>query len=261
MSKGCVFTAFKKNHGVEQIDSVRDKFEVVDLGKRLDLESGPFMDTAAVLKNLDLFITSDTAVAHLAGAMGVPVWLILSSTPDWRWLSDREDCPWYPSMRLFRQLEHRQWNPVFARMAEELGKLVQSTRRLRGETVLVEISPGELIDKITILEIKRDRFVDSEKRNNVSYELNRLVEAREKLPMDLPDLSELTNRLKAVNETLWRIEDDIRECERRGDFGPLFIELARSVYQNNDERASIKRRINQVLGSKLIEEKSYCAVS
>jgi tetratricopeptide (TPR) repeat protein len=86
----------------------------------LDEASGPFMDTAALMKSLDLVISSDTAVPHLAGALGVPVWVALPLVPDWRWLLDREDCPWYPSMRLFRQTKFEQWNDVFERMAEEL---------------------------------------------------------------------------------------------------------------------------------------------
>lgn len=87
---------------------------------RLDV-SGAFVDTAAVLHSLDLVVTADTAVAHLAGAMGVPVWVALCALPDRRWMLDREDSPWYPSMRLFRQGILGEWAPVFERMARELG--------------------------------------------------------------------------------------------------------------------------------------------
>jgi tetratricopeptide (TPR) repeat protein len=103
---------------------------VLDLGSRLDEESGPFMDTAAIMKNLDLVITSDTAIPHLAGALGVPVWVALPWVPDWRWLLQREDCPWYPSMRLFRQSRYGHWDDVFERIAEELRKVVAGKRRL-----------------------------------------------------------------------------------------------------------------------------------
>ena len=78
------------------------------------------MDTAAVLMNLDLVVTIDTALAHLAGAMGVPVWVVLAVNPDWRWLLEREDSPWYPSARLFRQQQPRRWNEVFERLAREM---------------------------------------------------------------------------------------------------------------------------------------------
>jgi hypothetical protein len=92
---------------------------IEDLGAELT----DFADTAALLAELDLIITVDTAVAHLAGAMGRPVWLALPFAPDWRWLLHREDSPWYPSMRLFRQLQPGAWGPVFQRLAHELGRL------------------------------------------------------------------------------------------------------------------------------------------
>jgi ADP-heptose:LPS heptosyltransferase len=80
------------------------------------------MDTAAVIKNLDLIVTSDTAVAHLSGALGVPVWVALTVAPDWRWMLERVDSPWYPTMRLFRQRHEGEWSEVFQRMAQELAK-------------------------------------------------------------------------------------------------------------------------------------------
>jgi ADP-heptose:LPS heptosyltransferase len=86
----------------------------------LDGESGAFMDTAAVMQNLDLIISCDTAVPHLAGALGIPVWIALAVVPDWRWLLEREDTPWYSTMRLFRQRRYGDWEDVFDRMAGEL---------------------------------------------------------------------------------------------------------------------------------------------
>jgi hypothetical protein len=96
---------------------------VLDLSSRLDETAGAFMDTAAVMKNVDLLITSDTAIPHLAGALAVPVWVALPFVPDWRWLLHRPDSPWYPTMRLFRQSEPGHWPEVFERMAAEVGKL------------------------------------------------------------------------------------------------------------------------------------------
>jgi len=230
-------------------------FQVADLGSKLDEDTGPFLDTAAVLKNLDLFITSDTAVAHLAGALGVPVWLALSTTPDWRWMTHREDNPWYPQTRIFRQQEHMAWGPVFERMAAELRAHVRG--RIRTPSVAVNIAPAELIDKITILEIKAERIADVAKLPNVMLELETLHAARDRTILPTDGLQSLTAELRAANEALWTIEDQIRDCERAGDFGPKFVELARSVYVNNDRRAALKRRINMLLGSKIIEEKSY----
>jgi hypothetical protein len=97
-------------------------FQVTDLGTRLDEASGAFVDTAAAMMDLDVVITSDTAVAHLAGALGRPVWVALALAPEWRWLLGREDSPWYPTMRLFRQTRFGDWHEVFERMARVLGQ-------------------------------------------------------------------------------------------------------------------------------------------
>jgi len=127
----------------------------------------------------------------------------------------------------------------------------------QAQPILVEIAPGELIDKITILEIKAERIADSQKLQNVRVELKVLEEARDRAISSSPELDALTARLKGINEALWDIEDAIRDCERNRDFGPAFVELARSVYRKNDQRAAVKRKINELLGSKLVEEKSY----
>ena len=121
------------------------------------------------------------------------------------------------------------------------------------------ISLGELIDKITILEIKAANISDAVKLKNVTHELDVLNDK----VADLLDasgtekLSPLKASLKAINQELWVIEDDIRDCERDKDFGDKFIQLARAVYVTNDKRASVKKDINLTFGSELIEEKSY----
>ena len=121
---------------------------------------------------------------------------------------------------------------------------------------LVPISWGELLDKIGILEIKCERIGDAAALANVLNELRLLERAAEPVA-GAAAIVALRARLKSVNERLWEIEDGIREKEREGDFGEAFVALARSVYQRNDERAAIKREINLLLGSDLIEEKSY----
>jgi len=122
----------------------------------------------------------------------------------------------------------------------------------------VPVSWGELIDKITILEIKSERMEDEAKRANVGRELD-LLRARLGTRGALAEVERLARALRDVNAALWDIEDDIRAHENAGDFGGRFIELARSVYITNDKRADLKRELNMVLGSELIEEKSYQA--
>jgi hypothetical protein len=123
--------------------------------------------------------------------------------------------------------------------------------------LLIEVPAGELIDKITILEIKGERIADPDKLRHVRAELAALAAVRDGALPPSPELAALAAQLKAVNEALWQVEDDLRACERRQDFGPRFVELARSVYRHNDRRAALKRAVNDLLGSRLVEEKSY----
>ncbi|MEM7047111.1 MAG: DUF6165 family protein [Pseudomonadota bacterium] len=119
------------------------------------------------------------------------------------------------------------------------------------------ISWGELLDKISILEIKLERINDPGKRANVEKEHTALCAIRTHDKIDAQEIQAKIDELKAINEQLWDIEDAIRECEKAQDFQARFIRLARAVYQTNDHRAAIKKELNILLGSELHEEKSY----
>jgi ADP-heptose:LPS heptosyltransferase len=106
--------------------SNREQTQITDLGEDVDTVHGAFMDTAAIMANLDLVITSDTSIPHLAGALGVPVWLALPFTSEWRWLLNRSDSPWYPSMRLFRQKSVGDWTAVFSEIRAALVSMLNS---------------------------------------------------------------------------------------------------------------------------------------
>jgi hypothetical protein len=171
-------------------------------------------------------------------------------------------------MRVFRQPARGDWATVFEQMQRALRQRLESPRGLDKERrpqpsaaenapVRIAVSAGELIDKITILEIKAAQFTDAGKLRHVGRELELLAAARDRAIRPSARLSELTGQLKSVNAKLWRIEDAIRGCERQQDFGARFIELARSVYRCNDRRFELKRDINQLVGSSLVEEKSY----
>ena len=120
---GVRLISLQKNEGVEQLEDIPPGMRVETLG---DFDGGQdaFIDTAAVMEHLDLIITSDTSIAHLAGALGRPTWIALKYAPDWRWLLDRDDSPWYPTVRLFRQDESRDWKSVFSKMEQELRVLL-----------------------------------------------------------------------------------------------------------------------------------------
>jgi hypothetical protein len=123
--------------------------------------------------------------------------------------------------------------------------------------ILIPISPGELLDKITILQIKAERILDPAKVANVKSELDMLSKVwSEAVEVDA-EITVLTAELKSMNEALWEIEDDIRDEERGKRFGERFIELARAVYVTNDERANAKKKVNLHLNSTIVEEKSY----
>jgi hypothetical protein len=128
---------------------------------------------------------------------------------------------------------------------------------MSAEIIQVPISPGELLDKVTILRIKSQRMSDPAKLQNVRLELAALEDTWRASRYSTADVSVDIEALQRVNERLWTIEDEIRDKERSQDFGAEFVRLARAVYFENDERAAIKRRINLNLGSSLVEEKSY----
>jgi len=123
--------------------------------------------------------------------------------------------------------------------------------------ILIPISPGELLDKITILQIKAERIVDPAKVANVKTELELLSKVWGESVESDDVVTALSAELKSINETLWEIEDDIRDEERNQRFGERFIELARAVYVTNDKRAETKKRVNLHLNSTIVEEKSY----
>ena len=124
----------------------------------------------------------------------------------------------------------------------------------------IEVSNGEIIDKYTILEIKRSKISDPKKLVNIQHEYDTLTPDVKSIYAGAKDeshLKKLHNDLLEVNKKLWKIEDDIRECERANDFGQTFIDLARAVYYVNDDRSDVKKEINIFTGSDLVEEKSY----
>jgi tetratricopeptide (TPR) repeat protein len=253
---GVRLISIQKHHGLDQLSGLPSGMTIENLGAEFDSGLAAFVDTAAVMSCLDLIITSDTSVAHLAGALGRPVWVVLKYVPDWRWMLDRADSPWYPTMKLYRQTVRDDWGGVFDRVAGDSARLSAAPKPESATLLQIPGSIGELFDKITILEIKAARINDSEKLRNVAHELA-LLRTLESQCCLSDHQARLVAELKRINETLWDIEDAIRDCERRREFGAEFISLARSVYTTNDHRAAVKRQINMLHNSAIVEEKSY----
>jgi hypothetical protein len=255
---GVRLISLQKGPGQAQIGSVAFADRIEELGDEFDAGPDAFLDTAAVMESLDLVVSVDTSVAHLAGALNRPVAILLKRLgTHWAWLYGRQDSVFYPSARLYRQHTPGDWDAPMAHIA----RAVQDGTKLEaagpGRTPLVPVSVGDLFDKLSILAIKRERIDDVAKRGNVEREHRALSAVAETLKLNDAPLGPLCARLQTVNATLWTIEVEIRDCERRGDFGPRFIALARAVYTNNDERARLKREINRLTGSALTEEKAY----
>ena len=142
---GVRLISLQKNHGLDQLDSLPDGKRVETLGADFDAGPDAFLDTAAVMENLDLVITSDTSIAHLAGALGRPVWIVLKHMPDWRWLLGRENSPWYPTARLFRQRKAGDWTEVFERVAREVARIASDPRgAYQVSTSRATPAPGKL---------------------------------------------------------------------------------------------------------------------
>jgi hypothetical protein len=161
-------------------------------------------------------------------------------------------------MRLFRQQARGDWSGVFEDMAKAVERLAAGLQP-QAAPLLIPAGAGELFDKISILEIKAGRIPDAAKLANVKRELALLQDLRDRSGLYGAKLDELAAGLKRQNLALWDIEEAIRRCERAGDFGADFVALARSVYQENDKRAALKREINLLSASAIVEEKYFPA--
>ncbi len=127
----------------------------------------------------------------------------------------------------------------------------------KSKKILSEISAGELLDKISILEIKLDKIKDSDSQNKIKKEYQMLKEAEKEHIENTELVKKLFGEIKVINQNLWGIEDKLRICEKNKEFGKDFIQLARGVYLNNDKRAKVKSEINKILGSNIVEIKKY----
>ena len=253
------------NEGTEQLRALPTDMHVESLGPDFDMGQDAFLDAAAVLEVVDLLVTCDTSMVHLAGALHRTLWVALNDAPEWRWQRQRTDNIWYPTARLFRPEAKGDWDGVFSRMREALGELLENKATSSRNDVPappkspphVEVSWGELLDKITILEIKAERFTSPASVAHVRRELEHLKSVLAGLAPLPSDVETKRDSLRATNEKLWDIENAIRACEAEQRFDAHFIELARTIYALNDERARIKQEINAGMKSSFVEEKEY----
>jgi tetratricopeptide (TPR) repeat protein len=211
-----------------------------------------FLEVAAILGTVDLLISTDTAIAHLAGAMGIRTWLPLAKIPDWRWGLEGISTPWYPNHTLFRQSVSNVWADVFEDMEIVLRELLMTHTKMP----VIPVSWGEVIDKITILELKARKIQEPSAQANIRRELDILVglsDSQKVTPIIIAEYYQLLQ----INGVLWEAEETLRRKEKELAFDNEYLLSARRVYMYNDERAKLKKKINETLGSELVEEKSY----
>ena len=214
---GVQWFSIQKGAGSEQLPALTQEFRIADLGGQISTD---FRDTAAAMANLDLLISIDTSVAHLAGALGVPVWVLLPFNPDWRWLLGREDSPWYPSARLFRQGRWGDWDEVFERVAQALR---ERTRRRLPERIPIQVSVTDLLERTLLEEIQRGRAEES------------WAALRNAGLPETDEVGQLVGQLKAAHQALVQIEQDLQAAGQEPGLDGRAAELVRAYAQARQE--------------------------
>lgn len=229
------FFSLQKNVGLDQVEPNRGQLPVTVFP---DLAAdGTFHDTAALMQHLDLIITSDTAVAHLAGALGRPVWTLLARNADWRWLIDRPDSPWYPTMRLFRQRTLGDWGAVFeqvvAALKAQLAARVSDAGESAPERYPVDVSAAELLDRIARQEAAGERGEELERLQAICTR-----------SLTSSSVDGWLEQLRALHTRLGKLNAEVRQALGSGAGGERLLELVRQRLQTEDERAALKSEID-----------------
>jgi hypothetical protein len=244
------------NEGKEEIEKLPSDMHIEVPGPDFDAGPDGFLDSAAVLALMDLVISCDTSIAHLAGALGRRVWIALNRTPEWRWQRQRPDTVWYPTARLFRQETNGDWDGVFSRMRNELLQLLQTRKAVspkrasvsRKPAPRVELSWGDLLDRIAMLEVKSKRRPNPDASGALSCELQSL----KSIEADIEPISATVDTqraaLRTINEKLWDLKETMRLCEMENRFDARFIQIVRESQALEDERIRIKQEIDNVIG-------------
>jgi tetratricopeptide (TPR) repeat protein len=243
-----------------EVEAKGHRFVVEGLGPEFDAGPDSFIDCAAVMASLDLVVTTDTAIAHVAGALGRPVLLALEQTAGWHWLRERDDSPWYPTMRLFRQTRKGDWDDVFERVARWVAPLAAArnvTRRPARTATRIDIpvSVGEFIDKITILELE-EHHASAAERADIRRELAHLRMLRLEAGLGSAKLRALEAELGDINARLHRLDDELRMREASGEFDAKTADLAWHVSRTHRARAELKQAIDALFHSPMGEART-----
>jgi tetratricopeptide (TPR) repeat protein len=219
-----------------------DRYKIIDLQPEMAAADGGFLETAAVIANLHLVISVDTAVAHLAGALAAPVWVALPFACDWRWLRDGEETSWYPTMRLFRQKSPGGWSDVFQRMAEALER--EREKLSSRQPLAAEPSPGEILDRIGALEVCRQRIAERLEGEAIDRDLSRCRAAGARIVNEPAELVALAGEFRTIHEAIWNATEAMHRAQRSPDSGLSLNELARKVATLSQQRDDLKHRVD-----------------
>ena len=261
---GVRLISLQREHEAGQLAEVT--FPVERPGKDFDTGPDAFLDAAGLIMNLDLVITIDSAIAHLSASLGRPTWLLLKKVPDWRWGLGGEGVGPDGPVRLFRQSARGDWTTVFRDVADALESAAATGRCLAlpagkadvSHSYPIRISPGEFIDRVTILEIKAQLIPDPVGRLITARELALLVQQLG--PDGVRAFSHGATQMRRINGALWRLEERARALELSDDASELFCRTARMILRMNRQRARLKARINYEMQSSIAEIKSYMPV-
>ncbi len=262
---GVSIYSLQKTTGTEQLKSLVPGFTVQTFGNDFDESNGRFMDTVAVIKNLDLVVTVDTSIGHLAAALGKPTWIILPNPPDWRWMLNRDDTPWYPNVRLFRQPTPGDWESIMSVVAQELEKYVE---KIKQENQLVKNKPIQgqhaAIDKFDPIETAKstETYNWAQILHNLSMitiALNYVTEesAKKELEIKRDQLSmyaqsiltsqtimQLNQDLMAINHRLWQTGNTLRSLMDQTPFDDQFSNIVTNFYLLSELQRGILQKIN-----------------
>lgn len=266
----------QKETGMDQLKNIPLDFKLVTFDADFDNKNGRFMDTAAVMMNLDLVITIDTSICHIAAGLGIPTWNMLPNPPDWRWMLDRNDTPWYPNMRLFRQPKPGDWDSVIQDIVRELPTMIAQKDAIRAQRHELLNKINQLIKKEPSLasasqntsglnfEALKERTSSSYVRqaspqpiaNNIESITRKTIEAElnssspnstnteQKKPTE--NLHDLVDELTNINTKLYAIGADIQGKNYNSPLDDAFVENVRKFYVLSQMRSIVKEKINKM---------------
>ena len=267
---GVSIYSLQKTTGTDQLKTLAPEFMIHTFDDDFDESNGRFMDTAAVIKNLDLVITVDTSIGHLAAALGKPTWVILPNPPDWRWMLERDDTPWYPTMRLFRQPTPGDWESVIEVVAQELKKYVNQIKQanqakqenheiqdeqptLAKDRSIKMINPAtkekynwaEALHNLSMIKIALENVTDETTKKELAVKQNRLINDTQKI-LTSDTIIQLNRDLMDINNRLWRTGNILRNLVEHSPLSKQFINCVTTFYMLSELQKNVLQKINSL---------------